>query len=113
MTICQVWWPDGGTRCFRCKKEVLTEARNRPRPGRFTTVYLGWPPGWARPRRGWDTPNEHQRGLWGILPADPVYRIGQRFQRSHYGGHEQDDTGLESLREDWTEINEFVDLVDL
>jgi hypothetical protein len=28
-------------------------------------------------------------------------------------GHEQDDTGLESLREDWTEINEFVDLEDL
>ena len=67
----------------------------------------------GRPRSDWDTPNEHQRGLWGILPADPVYRIVQRFQRSHYGGHEQDDTGLESLREDWTEINEFVDLEDL
>ena len=67
----------------------------------------------GRPRRDWDTPNEHQRGLWGILPADSVYRIVQRFQRSHYGGHEQDDTGLESLREDWTEINEFVDLEDL
>ena len=54
----------------------------------------------GRPRRDWETPNEHQRLLWGLLPTDPVYRIVQRFQRAHYGREEPGDQGLEDLRED-------------
>jgi hypothetical protein len=48
-----------------------------------------------------------------LLPTDPVYRIVQRFQRSHYGRSESDDTGIDDLRQDWKEINDFVDQEDL
>ena len=54
-------------------------------------------------------PNEHKRGIWGLLPTDPVYRIVQRFQRSHYGRSESENTGIDNLRQGWKEINEFVD----
>ena len=82
-------------------------------PREYYHGFLGLAARLGRPRRDWETPNEHQRSLWGLLPSDPVYRIVQRFQRSHYGREERDDAGLESLREDWTELNEFVDREDL
>ena len=63
----------------------------------------------GRPRRDWETPNEHQRGIWGLLPTDPVYRVVQRFQRSHYGPETSDPGGVEDLRKDWQEINEFME----
>lgn len=75
--------------------------------------FLGLAARLGQPRRDWETPNEHQRGLWGLLPSDAVYRIVQRFQRSHYGRNKQDDRNLEGLREDWTELNEFMDREDL
>ena len=34
---------------------------------------------------------------------------GQRFQRSHYGRSESENTGIDDLRQGWKEINEFVD----
>ena len=51
-----------------------------------------------------------------MLPTDPVYRIVQRFQRSHYGRGETGetgDTGIEDLRQDWKEINDFMDQEEL
>ena len=63
----------------------------------------------GRPRRDWETPNEHQRGIWGLLPTDPVYRIVQRFQRAHYGPEISSEGDLEDLRKDWREITDFAD----
>ena len=82
-------------------------------PREFYHGFLGLAARLGRPRRDWETPNEHQRGIWGLLPTDPVYRIVQRFQRSHYGRSETGDTGIEDLRQDWKEINDFVDSEEL
>ncbi len=43
-----------------------------------------------------------------MLPNDPAYRIVQRFQRSLYGRSETGDAGIDDLRQDWKEINDFV-----
>ena len=98
---------------FPVQERGSERGREPSTPREFYHGFLRLAARLGRPRREWETPNEHQRGLWGLLPTDPVYRIVQRFQRSHYGRHEADDTGLEGLREDWTELNEFVDREDL
>ncbi len=103
------WWK----RMFPVQDRGSDSVREPVTPREVYHGFLGLAARLGRPRRDWETPNEHQRGLWGLLPTDPVYRIVQRFQRSHYGREESDDTGLEGLREDWTEIKEFVDREDL
>lgn len=103
------WWK----KMFPVQERGSDGGKEPATPREFYHGFLGLAARLGRPRRDWETPNEHQRSLWGLLPADPVYRIVQRFQRSHYGRHEQDDAGLEGLREDWMEINEFVDREDL
>ena len=94
-------------------KERADGGKEPTTPREYYHGFLGLAARVGRPRRDWETPNEHQRGIWGLLPPDPVYRLVQRFQRSHYGRDESDETGLAGLREDWTEINEFVDEEDL
>ena len=82
-------------------------------PREFYHGFLGLAARLGRTRRDWETPNEHQRGVWGVLPSDPVYRIVQRFQRFHYGRKESGDTDLKGSQDDWAELNEFVDREDL
>ena len=103
------WWK----RMFPVKENRPDGGKEPTSPREFYHGFLGLAARLGRPRRDWETPNEHQRGLWGLLPTDPVYRIVQRFQRSHYGRIKSDDTGVEGLRQDWKEINEFVDREDL
>ena len=103
------WWK----RMFPVQDKASDSGQEPTTPREFYHGFLGLAARLGRPRRDSETPNEHQRGLWGVLPAEPVYRIVQRFQRSHYGRKESDDTGLEGLREDWTELNEFVEREDL
>ncbi len=103
------WWK----RMFPVQDNKSDGGKEPASPREFYHGFLGLAARLGRPRRDWETPNEHQRGLWGLLPTDPVYRIVQRFQRSHYGRSESDDTSLEGLRQDWKEINEFVDREDL
>ncbi len=103
------WWK----RMFPVQENRPDGGKEPASPREFYHGFLGLAARLGRPRRDWETPNEHQRGLWGLLPTDPVYRIVQRFQRSHYGRSESDDTGMEGLRQDWKEINEFVDREDL
>ena len=62
----------------------------------------------GRPRDEWETPREHQRGLSGILPADPVGRTVDQFQASHYGAAPADDEQLAWLEQDRVEIEEFL-----
>ena len=103
------WWK----KMFPVQEKSAGGGRDPATPREFYHGFLGLASRLGRPRRDWETPNEHQRLLWGLLPTDPVYRIVQRFQRAHYGREEPGDQGLEDLREDWTEINEFVDREDL
>lgn len=103
------WW----NKMFPVQERGSGGAKEPVTPREFYHGLLGLAARLGRPRRDWETPNEHQRRLWGLLPADPVYRIVQRFQRSHYGRYEQDDTVIDSLREDWTQITEFVDREEL
>ena len=103
------WW----NRMFPVQEKKLDGGKQPTTPREFYHGFLGLATRLGRPRRDSETPNEHQRGIWGLLPTDPVYRIVQRFQRSHYGRSETDDTGIEDLRKDWKEINDFVDSEDL
>jgi len=103
------WW----NRMFPVKEKGLDGGKEPATPREFYHGFLGLASRLGRPRRDWETPNEHQRGIWGLLPTDPVYRIVQRFQHSHYGRSESDSTGIDDLRQDWEEINEFVDREEL
>ncbi len=107
--ILAAWWQ----KMFPVQERESGGGKEPATPREYYHGFLGLAARLGRPRRDWETPNEHQRGIWGVLPSDPVYRIVQRFQRSHYGRDEGDDAGLEGLREDWTELNEFVDREDL
>lgn len=62
----------------------------------------------GRPRSEWETPREHQRGLSGRLPADPVARIVDEFQASHYGAESPDSDRMEGLEEDRLAIEDFL-----
>lgn len=62
----------------------------------------------GRPKEGWETPREHQRGLAGILPADPVARIVDDFQAAHYGAAPFDSALLEHLEADRLALEEFL-----
>lgn len=62
----------------------------------------------GRPRDEWETPREHQRGLSGILPADPVARIVDEFQASHYGAANFAPEQMERLEEDRLTLEEFL-----
>ena len=98
---------------FPVRERESDEGQEPATPREYYHGFLGLAARLGPPRSDSETPNEHQRGLWGFLPSDPVYRIVQRFQRSHYGRREPDHADLEGLRKDWTELNEFVDREDL
>ncbi len=103
------WW----NRMFPVQEKSGDGGKEPTTPREFYHGFLGLASRLGRPRRDWETPNEHQRGIWGLLPTDPVYRIVQRFQRSHYGRESSDTGGVDDLRNDWQEINEFVDREEL
>ena len=103
------WWH----KMFPVQEKGPSGGKDPSTPREFYHGFLGLATRLGRPRRDWETPNEHQRGIWGLLPTDPVYRIVQRFQRSHYGRSETGDTGIDDLRQDWKEINDFVDSEEL
>ena len=62
----------------------------------------------GRPREQWETPREHQRGLMGVLPADPVARIVDEFQAAHYGAAPFDPSRREDLESDRQALEEFL-----
>ncbi|MDA1129378.1 MAG: DUF4129 domain-containing protein [Chloroflexi bacterium] len=103
------WWKT----MFPVRERGSSAGKDPATPREFYHGFLRLAARLGQPRRDWETPNEHQRGLWGFLPSDPVYRIVQRFQRSHYGQDERQGTDLTELQEDWAELNEFVDREDL
>jgi hypothetical protein len=60
------------------------------------------------PRLEWQTPREHQHALLGLLPLEPVGRIVDAFQLSHYGQVAANDRELDHLRQDWSTLNTFL-----
>lgn len=62
----------------------------------------------GRPRDSWVTPREHQRELSGTLPADPVSRIVDEFQATHYGAIPPNQEQMERLEEDRLALEEFL-----
>ncbi len=62
----------------------------------------------GRPRWDWETPKQHQSAIRALLPREPVARIIDAFQTSHYGQSETDQRELAILRQNWAAINEFV-----
>lgn len=62
----------------------------------------------GRPREQWETPREHQRGLAGVLPADPVASIVEQFQAAHYGGGDAGQEQLERLEADRLALEAFL-----
>ena len=103
------WW----NKMFPVQERNSGQGSEPATPREFYHGFLALAARMGRPRRDWETPNEHQRFLWGLLPSDPVYRIVQRFQRSHYGRDGSDDTAMDDLRDDWKELNDFVDQEDV
>ena len=62
----------------------------------------------GEPRKEWQTPREHQWALVGLLPAEPVARIIDRFQAYHYGHAALEPGELDRLRLDWQALNDFL-----
>ena len=62
----------------------------------------------GRPKESWETPREHQRGLSGILPSDPVASIVDEFQEAHYGAASPEAEQLEKLESSHKELEEFL-----
>lgn len=69
---------------------------------------LGFASRAGKERDSWETPKEHQRQLSGVLPADPVARIVDEFQDSHYGAVPESDSQLERLEASHTELEDFM-----
>ena len=91
------WWPGSRRRS------------NRPRnPRDYYHALLDMSERAGRPREGWETPKEHQRGLSGVLPSDPVAGIVDQFQASHYGAGTPDHEQLERLEADRLELEAFM-----
>ena len=83
--------------------------RRRPRsPRDYYHALLGFANRAGRSKETWETPREHQRDLSGILPADPVARIVDEFQDSHYGAAPPDAARLERLETGHRELEEFL-----
>ncbi len=62
----------------------------------------------GRPKEVWETPREHQRGLLGVLPSDPVAHIVDEFQAAHYGAAPYSSAQLERLEADRLALEEFL-----
>ncbi|MBC8281966.1 MAG: DUF4129 domain-containing protein [Chloroflexi bacterium] len=103
------WWK----RMFPVQEKGFGSGKEPETPREFYHGFLGLASRLGRPRHDWETPNEHQRGIWGLLPTDPVFRIVQRFQRFHYGNTDSDESEIGDLQKDWKELNDFADQEDL
>ena len=62
----------------------------------------------GRPKGESETPREHQRGLAGTLPADPVARTVDQFQAYHYGSVPADPEQMQGLEADRQELEQFL-----
>ncbi len=63
----------------------------------------------GHPRQEWQSPKEHQNSLGWALPAEPVGRIVDGFQLTHYGRTEVAPQEMQRLLADWYAIRQHVE----
>ena len=63
----------------------------------------------GHPRQEWQSPKEHQNSLGWALPAEPVGRIVDGFQLTHYGRTEIAPQEMQRLLGDWYAIRQHVE----
>ena len=63
----------------------------------------------GHPRQEWQSPKEHQNSLGWALPAEPVGRIVDGFQLTHYGRTEVAPQEMQRLLGDWYAIRQHVE----
>ena len=91
------------------RRDRRSPSRARPRsPRDYYHALLEFASRAGRSKETWETPREHQRGLSGVLPADPVARIVDEFQDAHYGAASQDPERQERLESGHRELEEFL-----
>ena len=63
----------------------------------------------GHPRHEWQSPKEHQNSLGWALPAEPVSRIVDGFQLTHYGQTEVPPPEMQRLLRDWYGLRQHVE----
>jgi hypothetical protein len=63
----------------------------------------------GHPRQEWQSPKEHQNSLGWALPAEPVGRIVDGFQLTHYGRTVVAPQEMQRLLGDWYAIRQHVE----
>jgi len=63
----------------------------------------------GHPRQDWQSPKEHQNTLGWAMPAEPVGRIVDGFQLTHYGRTEPAPQEMQRLLGDWYAIRQHVE----
>ena len=62
----------------------------------------------GHPRAQAETPREHQRNLGWTMPPEPVARIVDGFQLTHYGNQQVAQREMERLLHDWSGLRQYV-----
>ena len=105
-------WQDAGQDVADALSGLLNAAagrRRRPRPANPRAAYhrmLDIAASMGFPRRPSQTPREHRADVRHTLPAPPVARIVNAFQRYYYGGQSQGDDAetMSSLLDDLNDL---------
>ena len=99
------WW-SGVMPGARVKEEPLPEPQD-PREVYHSFLVLATQAG--HPRYEWQSPKEHQNSLGWALPAEPVSRIVEGFQLTHYGQTEVPPPEMQRLLRDWYALRQHVE----
>ena len=104
-TMLNDWW-SGVMPGAKDRKIPLPEPID-PREAYHSFLVLATQAG--HPRHEWQSPKEHQNSLGWALPAEPVGRIVDGFQLTHYGRTEVAPQEMQRLLGDWYSIRQHVE----
>ena len=104
-TMLNDWW-SGVMPGAKDRKIPLPEPTD-PREAYHSFLVLATQAG--HPRHEWQSPKEHQNSLGWALPAEPVGRIVDGFQLTHYGRTEVAPQEMQRLLGDWYSIRQHVE----
>ena len=99
------WW-SGVMPGARDKHPPLPEPQD---PREVYHRFLGLATQAGHPRYEWQSPKEHQNSLGWALPAEPVSRIVDGFQLTHYGQTEVPPPEMQRLLRDWYALRQDVE----
>ena len=98
------WWQNLGGSRFKGRGRILEPST----PREFYHELLSAAEVLGQPRLPWQTPREHQWDLSGMMPDHCVAGIIDGFHRSWYGDMEAGQAEIESLRQDWQGIKDYL-----